>query len=119
MYWEGALIHQYIYDEKGNKRFVPILIGDTADDSVPLPLRPFTRYRVNTFDLTDPGFEARYRRLTGRPAIVRPVIGQQVDLFPRNSLNSKGGASVILRKTHTDTRHTQTTCVSKTRQPTP
>ena len=35
VYWEGALIHQYIYEEKGNKRFVPVLLGNDLDGSVP------------------------------------------------------------------------------------
>jgi hypothetical protein len=94
VYWEGALIHQYIYDEKGNKRFIPVLLGDAPDDSVPLPLRPFTRYRLKKFDLSDPGFESLYRRLTDQPAVVRPRPGQRVELGPRKISTSNGETTI-------------------------
>jgi hypothetical protein len=92
VYWEGALIHQYIYDEKGNKRFIPVLLGDAPDDSVPLPLRPFTRYRTKACDLSDAGFENLYRRLTGQPAVIKPEPGQRVGLPPRKLLTKESAA---------------------------
>jgi hypothetical protein len=85
VYWEGSLVHQYIYDEKGNKRFIPVLIADVPEDSIPIPLRPFTRYRLNEFKLDDQQFEALYRRLTAQPAIVRPLPGARVELPPRQT----------------------------------
>ena len=74
---------QYIYEEKGNERFIPVLLGDTPDEAVPFPLRPHNRYRVKAFALSDPGYEDLYRELTGQPAILRPAIGEVVSLPPR------------------------------------
>jgi SEFIR domain-containing protein len=91
-HWEGALIHQYIYDEKGNKRFIPVLLGDAPDDSVPLPLRPFTRYRIKAFDLSDNGFVNFYRRLTRQPPVIRPGPGQRVELPPRKLSTNESAA---------------------------
>jgi len=82
-FWEGALIHQYIYEEKGNERFIPVLLGDAPDEAVPFPLRPHNRYRVKAFALSDPVYEDLYRELTSQPAIVRPEIGEVVLLPPR------------------------------------
>ena len=82
-FWEGALIHQYIYEEKGNTRFIPVLLGDAPDDSVPFPLRPYTRYRLKAFDASDSAFETLYRALTGQPAIVKPPPGPRVQMPPR------------------------------------
>lgn len=99
VYWEGSLIHQYIYDEKGNKRFIPVLIADAPEDSVPMPLRPFTRYRLNEFKLDDQQFEALYRRLTAQPAIVRPRPGARVELPPRQAPAAGAGTPASTTKT--------------------
>jgi TIR domain len=74
-FWEGALIHQYIYEEKGNTRFIPVLLGDTPDDAVPFPLRPFTRYRLKAFDVSDPLFQELYCELIGHAPRAKPVRG--------------------------------------------
>jgi hypothetical protein len=83
VFWEGALIHQYIYDGKGNDRFIPVLLDDAPEDGVPFSMRPHGRYRVRAFALSDPGYEDLYRELTGQPAIVRPAMGEVVSLPPR------------------------------------
>ena len=81
-FWEGALIHQYIYEEKGNTRFIPVLIDDAADDAVPFPLRPFTRYRLKAFDMSDPLFKELYDELIGHVARAKPVRGAKVVVPP-------------------------------------
>src|SRR5208282_2879256 len=65
VFWEGGLIYDYLYDYKENARFVPLLLDDATDDGIPRPLKNHARYRVNAFDLSDPGFEGLYRELTG------------------------------------------------------
>ena len=54
--WEGAILYQYLYDAKGNARFIPILLGDELETSIPVPLRGQTRYRIKAFDLGDGNF---------------------------------------------------------------
>ena len=80
VFWEGSVIYQYLYDDKGNTRFIPVLLDDATEDGIPVPLKGHTRYRVRAFDLSDPGFVALYRELTGRPAVVKPPLGALVDL---------------------------------------
>jgi hypothetical protein len=72
-FWEGALIHQYIYEEKGNTRFIPVLLNDTPDEGVPFPLRSFTRYRLDAFNIDAPEFQKLYCRIDrpDRPAETR------------------------------------------------
>ena len=71
VFWEGGLIYQYLYDDKGNTRFIPVLPDDAPEDGIPFPLKGHARYRVKVFDLSDPGFEGLYRELTGQPAIIK------------------------------------------------
>jgi hypothetical protein len=83
VYWEGAILYNYLYNAKGNLRFIPVLSGDAPETGIPLPLDGHTRYRVGGFDLSDPGFEALYRELTGQPETSKPELGEIVKLaFP-------------------------------------
>jgi TIR domain len=71
-YWEGALIHQYVYEGKGNTRFIPVLLDDAPDDCVPFRLRPYPRYRLKAFDFSDTELTSEAGTVVSRPAdIVR------------------------------------------------
>jgi hypothetical protein len=61
VFWEGALIHNYLYKEKANKRFIPVLLDGAPPDHVPLALQQHQSYRIKDFALTDDGFERLYR----------------------------------------------------------
>lgn len=81
VFWEGSIIHQYIYNQKENTRFIPILFDDGNDDLIPPPLRGHARYRIRSFSLTDDEeYESLYRELTGRPKVTRPSLGPPIDL---------------------------------------
>ena len=82
VYWEGAIIYNYLYNSKGNERFIPVLLGEEPESSLPTPLAGHPRYRVRAFDLSDPGFEALYRELTQQPAVTKPPLGEVVTLGP-------------------------------------
>ena len=45
VFWEGSIIYEYIYDAKGNTRFIPVLLTGTGTDCIPIPIRNHTRYR--------------------------------------------------------------------------
>jgi SEFIR domain len=98
-YWEGALIHQYIYEGKGNTRFIPVLLNDATDDCVPFRLRPYPRYRLKAFDFSDTEFKKLYRELTNQPAIIKPMPGRPVVLPPRTiSKNEAAIAAAVTPK---------------------
>jgi hypothetical protein len=80
VYWEGAILYNYLYNAKGNSRFIPVLVDDAPEEAIPLPLDGHTRYRIRAFELADPGFEAIYRELTGQPEMVKPALGSVVSL---------------------------------------
>ena len=44
-FWEGKDIYQYIYDDKTNARFIPVLLGDESEESIPRRLRGYANYR--------------------------------------------------------------------------
>ncbi|MBP7050115.1 MAG: toll/interleukin-1 receptor domain-containing protein [Phycisphaerae bacterium] len=74
-YWEGALLDDDLYDEKGNCRIVPVLLDNEPESSIPRFLRGWTYCRLSSFVLTDSGYETLLRILTGQPRIVKPVLG--------------------------------------------
>jgi tetratricopeptide (TPR) repeat protein len=80
VFWEGGIIASYLYNEKGNERFIPILLPGTKEDDIPRPLSDHARYALAAFDLKDPGYRALYRELTGQPAVTKPVVGEIVPL---------------------------------------
>jgi hypothetical protein len=82
--WEGKLIYNRIcYDEPAGSRFIPILLTGSKPEDVPGPVRGHTHYRLATFDLTDPGYEALYRHLTGQHPTPRPGIASIKKLPPK------------------------------------
>ena len=81
--WEGTLIYNRIaYGAPGGIRFIPILLPGAESTHIPDPVRGNNHYRIATFDLTDPGYEALYRHLTGQPATPRPDLGPIQILLP-------------------------------------
>jgi hypothetical protein len=80
VFWEGAIVQQYLYDSKGNDRFIPVLLPGTIENDIPTPLRGTTRYHLAQFDLSDAGYEVLYRELTGQPLVSKPPLGQIVTL---------------------------------------
>jgi tetratricopeptide (TPR) repeat protein len=71
VFWEGSIINSYLYDDKSNKRFIPVLLPGATEDDIPRPLRVYTRYQLKAFDLNDAGYLALYRELTGQPAVTK------------------------------------------------
>jgi len=39
VFWEGAAIYGYIYNQKGNERFIPILLDGAGTDAIPVLVR--------------------------------------------------------------------------------
>ena len=78
--WEGRIIYDYIYDAKGNTRFIPVLLSGASADCIPLPVRNHTRYCVEQFDFPDVGYQNLYRELTGQPDVTKPALGEFVPL---------------------------------------
>ena len=65
--WEGRLIYNRIYcDGSSGSRFIPVLLPGSEPAHIPNPVLGHTYYRIATFDLTDRGFEALNRHLTGQ-----------------------------------------------------
>ena len=82
--WEGTLIYNRIaYGEPGGIRFIPILLPGAEPTHIPDPVRGHNHFRLATFDLTDPGYEALYRHLTDQPATLRPGLGSIQNLPPK------------------------------------
>ena len=108
--WEGNLIYNQIYhrvngDKPRGSRFIPILLPDSESAHIPSPVQGHSYYRIATFDLTDPGFEALYRHLTDQPATPRPELGPIQNLPPKprpqavpGPLPPSGGPSEKLEK---------------------
>ena len=84
VHWEAELINNRIcYGTARGARFIPTLLPGSEPEHIPGPVRGHSHYRLATFELTDPGFEALYRHLTDQPATPRPDLGSIKKLPPK------------------------------------
>jgi hypothetical protein len=88
VFWEASLIYNYLYDEKGNKRCIPVLIGSVREDTIPAIFGGWNRYHLTTFQLTDgdSGYEDLYRLLTGKPKAKPEPLGERRTLLEKGAL---------------------------------
>lgn len=83
--WEANLIYNLLYEEKlENDKFIPILFDQLDKKYIPLPLRGYSFYAVDT----KKGYEDLYRRLTNQPEILEPDLGSVIELPPRQRCTS-------------------------------
>lgn len=87
-FWEGQIIHTYVFESKRNDRFIPVLLDGATKEHIPIPIRGHQHYRISRFDLTDSGYEALYRTLTGQPSITKPDLGNIVPLPARQPMTT-------------------------------
>jgi len=83
VFWEGAFIDDEIYQAKGNRRFIPVLLDDEPEDSIPGIVRGWTAFRIRGLVHQDPGYEGLYRLLTAQPTVAKETMGQPVVLPSR------------------------------------
>ncbi len=75
--FEGVIVTQALYERGGrNEKFRPLVFREEDERFIPLELRQFNRYRVNTRE----NYEALLRWLHGAPRIMAPTLGQRPDL---------------------------------------
>jgi hypothetical protein len=82
VHWEGSLLDDDLYDEKGNSRVIAILFDEVPDTSIPRFLRGWTRCRLRQFALSDPGYEQLIRILTRQAKVEKNPLGP-VPVLPR------------------------------------
>jgi hypothetical protein len=75
VYWEGSLLDDDLYDEKGNSRLVPIRFDGGAESSIPRFLRGWTHCLIRQFALNDPGYEHLLRILTKQSKVEKNSLG--------------------------------------------
>jgi hypothetical protein len=75
VYWEGSLLDDDMYDEKGNLRIIPVLFGEEPDTSIVRFLRGWTHCRLGTFNLSDAGYEHLIRILTKQAKVEKNALG--------------------------------------------
>ena len=76
VHWEGTLIYNRIaYGEPAARGSSQSSCPARSLRHIPDPVRGHNHYWVATFDLSDPGYEALYRHLTGQPTTPRPDLG--------------------------------------------
>jgi hypothetical protein len=77
--FEGVIVTQWLYESGGrNAKFRPVLFREEDEGFIPLELRRFNRYRVDTPE----NYEVLLRWLHEAPRIVAPIVGQKPDLPP-------------------------------------
>ncbi len=67
--FEGLLALQHVYDAQGrNSVFIPVLLGEEPEGSIPRFLRPYTHYRLPS------EYHSLVRRLLGSPPVRPPTL---------------------------------------------
>ena len=76
--WEGVLVLQQLYESQSlNEKFIPVFFDNEKDENIPLPLKPYTFYRL-------PGDSERlYRMLTSQPKVIPEPLGS-IRTLPSN-----------------------------------
>lgn len=80
--FESVLLIQTLYDSgMRNRKFIPVLFEDLPTSEILLPLRPYSRYRLDR----DAEYEELLRHLTGQPKRIRPPLGRVPELPPEET----------------------------------
>jgi len=70
--WEINSIYNRLYSERLlSKKFIPVLFAGATPDHIPVPLKGFNYYRVDS----ENGYDLLYRHLTDQPRASRPDLG--------------------------------------------
>lgn len=75
VYWEGSLLDDEIYNDKRNRRIVPVLFDGEPETSILDILRGWTFCRLSQFTLSAEGYEHLLRILTGQAKVEKNVLG--------------------------------------------
>ncbi|HEV2841304.1 MAG TPA: toll/interleukin-1 receptor domain-containing protein [Chthoniobacterales bacterium] len=84
VFWEGSIIDDYLYEAKANERFIPILLDNESEESLPRIVRGWTWFKVSGFGIAsgEVGYTNLYRLLTTQPGVVKPMLGERKVLSP-------------------------------------
>ena len=84
VFWEGTLIYNYLYNDKTNRRCVPILLDGATESAVPSVLDGYTRFHLNAFDLSNPesDYAGLFRLLSGQGEVQKAGLGGIIKLSP-------------------------------------
>lgn len=81
--FEGVIVTQSLYEDGGrNAKFRPVVFRDEDAQFIPVELRRFNRYRVDTPE----HYQNLLRWLHQMPGIIAPPVGQMPDLPPEAGL---------------------------------
>jgi tetratricopeptide (TPR) repeat protein len=100
VFWEGTLIYSYLYNEKGNRRSVPVLFEGTPVSSIPAILDGYSRFQLSAFDLRDPasGYAGLYRLLTGQEGEAKAGLGEIIGLAPVKDMARQTDFAEVIEK---------------------
>lgn len=77
VFWEGRLMVNQIYEDKGNSRFIPIQFDAFDETAIPKALKGYTRFRPTEFDHSrDEQFRSLMFCLFGRTDVHQEPVGQ-------------------------------------------
>lgn len=82
VFWEGRRVYNEIYRNKGNHRFVPVLLGQASDTDIPEVLDGYTWFRLDRLGLADAGYAKLYRLLTRQAGVNAEPTGTLIALPP-------------------------------------
>ena len=102
VFWEGTLIYNYLYDAKGNPRFIPVYFAASDENAIPSVLKGYTRFCLETlkFDDERTGYAALYRLLTGQAGTAKAELGIPAKLPPLPQEQRRTDFQGLIEQTH-------------------
>ena len=115
VFWEATLIYNELYDDKGSRRCVALLLAGATDKDIPRILQNYTYFRLDRFGLEESpatqGYCNLYRLLTGQASVVGATVGEVHRLEPVPEGEKRTDFLELMQHIKTDTtaiRDTQT-----------
>jgi hypothetical protein len=106
VFWEGRLLYNYLYEAKGNSRFVPVYFDDFGDQTIPAVLGGYSRFHLTHLTLTEAtgGYAMLYRLLTGQGGIIQQDLGPLRQLTPLSVETRKTDFIELIAEMHSDVK---------------
>ena len=115
VFWEATLIYNELYDDKGSRRCVALLLAGATEKDIPRVLKNYTYFPLERFGLEESpatlGYSNLYRLLTGQASVVGEAVGELHRLEPVPEGEKKTDFLELMQHIKTDTtaiRDTQT-----------
>jgi hypothetical protein len=105
VFWEGTFIYDELYRNKGNGRYLPVLLDGSGEADIPRVLEGYARFRLAGLNLDDDesGYAKLYRLLTGQAGVLAEALGAMASLPALPAVEAKTDFMGLIESIHNAT----------------